>query len=71
MLSQVTIVVLELIFNAQFRIAAAASCFIDLIVKESDHNIKLIVLDRLVELKNNVQHERVMQVPACLVMILR
>ncbi len=26
---------------------AAASCFINLVIKESDNNIKLIVLDRL------------------------
>ena len=27
--------------------AAAATCYIDLAVKESDNNVKLIVLDRL------------------------
>ena len=27
---------------------AAASCYIDLIIKESDNNVKLIVLDRLI-----------------------
>mgnify|MGYP003346123338 CR=1 FL=1 len=48
--------------NGPQAITAAASSFIDLIVKESDNNIKLIVLDRLIELKNCAQHERVMQV---------
>ena len=37
---------------------AAASCYIELIVKESDNNVKLIVLDRLEEIKN--KHERVL-----------
>ena len=32
-------------------IKAAASCYIELIVKESDNNVKLIVLDRLAELE--------------------
>ncbi|OBZ88781.1 Coatomer subunit beta [Choanephora cucurbitarum] len=39
-------------------IKAAASCYIELIVKESDNNVKLIVLDRLEEIKN--KHERVL-----------
>jgi len=30
---------------------AAASCYIELIIKESDNNVKLIVLDRLDELR--------------------
>lgn len=42
---------------------AAAQCYIDLIIKESDNNVKLIVLDRLVELKENPTHDRVLQVP--------
>jgi coatomer subunit beta len=37
--------------SAPTAIKAAASCYIDLIVKESDNNVKLIVLDRLVALK--------------------
>lgn len=41
---------------------AAAQCYIDLIIKESDNNVKLIVLDRLVELKEHPTHERVLQV---------
>jgi hypothetical protein len=32
-------------------VKAAASCYIDLIVKESDNNVKLIVLDRLIAMK--------------------
>ena len=41
---------------------AAASCYIELIVKESDNNVKLIVLDRLVSLKEVPAHEKVLQV---------
>lgn len=40
---------------------AAASCYIDLIVKESDNNVKLIVLDRLIALKEHPTQERVLQ----------
>ena len=40
----------------------AAQCYIDLIIKESDNNVKLIVLDRLIELKEHPTHERVLQV---------
>lgn len=40
-------------------IKAAASCYISLIEKESDNNVKLIVLDRLIALKD--PHERVLQ----------
>lgn len=36
---------------------AAASCFIELAAKESDNNVKLIVLDRLEVLRQ--KHERV------------
>lgn len=39
-------------------IKAAAQCYIDLIIKESDNNIKLIVLDRLEKLRE--KHERVL-----------
>ncbi|KAG8229001.1 hypothetical protein J437_LFUL009164 [Ladona fulva] len=42
-------------------ISAAASCYIDLIVKESDNNVKLIVLDRLIALKEQPSQERVLQ----------
>ena len=41
---------------------AAASCYIELIVKESDNNVKLIVLDRLIALKEVPAHEKVLQV---------
>lgn len=40
---------------------AAASCYIELIIKESDNNVKLIVLDRLIAIKENEMTERVMQ----------
>ncbi|KAL7334098.1 coatomer subunit beta [Mucor circinelloides] len=39
-------------------VKAAASCYIELIVKESDNNVKLIVLDRLEEIRN--KHDRVL-----------
>lgn len=42
-------------------IKAAAQCYIDLIVKESDNNVKLIVLDRLITLKDIPAHEKVLQ----------
>lgn len=32
-----------------------------MIVKESDNNVKLIVLDRLIALKEHPSHERVLQ----------
>lgn len=47
---------------AIFFFQAAASCYIELIVKESDNNVKLIVLDRLIALKEVPAHERVLQV---------
>ncbi|XP_071452661.1 coatomer subunit beta [Hetaerina americana] len=47
--------------NAPTAIKAAASCYIELIVKESDNNVKLIVLDRLIALKEHPSHERVLQ----------
>jgi len=37
--------------NAPTAVRAAASCFCKLLVKQSDNNVKLIVLDRLAELK--------------------
>ncbi|KAI9143030.1 adaptin N terminal region-domain-containing protein [Paraphysoderma sedebokerense] len=39
-------------------VKAAATCYIELILKESDNNVKLIVLDRLNELRE--KHERVL-----------
>lgn len=47
--------------SAPTAIKAAASCYIELIVKESDNNVKLIVLDRLIALKDIPAHERVLQ----------
>lgn len=47
--------------SAPTAIKAAASCYIELIVKESDNNVKLIVLDRLIAMKENENMERVMQ----------
>jgi vesicle coat complex subunit len=35
-----------------FLILAAASCFVNLVIKESDNNVKLIVLDRLDALRS-------------------
>ncbi len=49
-------------WTALFVFQAAAQCYIDLIIKESDNNVKLIVLDRLIELKEHPTHERVLQV---------
>ena len=43
---------------------SAASCYIELIVKESDNNVKLIVLDRLIALKDNPAQEKVLRVSA-------
>ncbi|KAJ3082287.1 Coatomer, beta subunit [Rhizoclosmatium globosum] len=39
-------------------VKAAASCYIELIVKVSDNNVKLIVLDRLTELRE--KHDRIL-----------
>lgn len=47
--------------SAPTAIKAAASCYIELVVKESDNNVKLIVLDRLVALKEVPAHEKVLQ----------
>ena len=45
--------------SAPTAIKAAANCYCQLIVSQSDNNVKLIVLDRLNELKQN--HREVMQ----------
>ncbi|CAH1800034.1 unnamed protein product [Owenia fusiformis] len=47
--------------SAPTAVKAAASCYIELIVKESDNNVKLIVLDRLIGLKEVPAHEKVLQ----------
>ncbi|PIC12614.1 hypothetical protein B9Z55_028279 [Caenorhabditis nigoni] len=47
--------------NAPAAVKAAASAYIELIVKESGNNVKLIVLDRLVQLRNTSSNEKVLQ----------
>ncbi|XP_071943606.1 coatomer subunit beta-like [Antedon mediterranea] len=47
--------------SAPTAVKAAASCYIDLIIKESDNNVKLIVLDRLISLKDDPVHEKILQ----------
>ncbi|KAM3718912.1 Coatomer subunit beta [Dirofilaria immitis] len=47
--------------TAPTAIKAAASAYVDLIVKESDNNIKLIVLDRLIELRSSPTSEKVLR----------
>ncbi|XP_025830355.1 coatomer subunit beta [Agrilus planipennis] len=47
--------------TAPTAIRAAASCYIELIVKESDNNVKLIVLDRLIAIREHPLHEKVLQ----------
>lgn len=47
--------------SAPSAVKAAASCYIDLIVKESDNNVKLIVLDKIIQLKEVPSHEKVLQ----------
>ena len=47
-----------LVYSVFTFLKAAASCYIDLIVKESDNNVKLIVLDRLSDLR--LKHEGVL-----------
>ena len=50
-----------IVFNFPLKIAAA-SCYIEIILKESDNNVKLIVMDRLIALKEQPNQERVLQV---------
>uniref|UniRef100_A0AC34FFK2 Coatomer subunit beta n=1 Tax=Panagrolaimus sp. ES5 TaxID=591445 RepID=A0AC34FFK2_9BILA len=47
--------------TAPAAIKVAAQTYIDLIVKQSDNNVKLIVLDRLIELREQSSNERVLQ----------
>lgn len=47
--------------SAPAAIKAASSCYIDLIMKESDNNVKLIVLDRLKDIMRNPVYERILQ----------
>jgi len=46
--------------NAPTAVKAAASAYIELIVKESDNNVKLIVLDRLVAMRDSPSHEKIL-----------
>lgn len=56
--------------QAPTALKAAANCFIDICVKESDNNIKLIVLDRIMILKDSTSGaDRILQ--ECLMDILR
>lgn len=61
-ISNVATLLLSLMHFVFCFLQAAAQCYIDLIIKESDNNVKLIVLDRLIELKEHPTHERVLQV---------
>lgn len=61
-ISNVAILFQSLMHSMFCCLQAAAQCYIDLIIKESDNNVKLIVLDRLIELKEHPTHERVLQV---------
>lgn len=47
--------------TAPTAIKAAVGCYIELVIKEADNNVKLIVLDRLIALKENEHMERIMQ----------
>lgn len=47
--------------SAPSAVKAAATCYIELIVKESDNNVKLIVLDKLIQLREVASHEKVLQ----------
>eukprot|EP00111_Clytia_hemisphaerica_P011216 TCONS_00032857-protein len=47
--------------SAPTAVKAAATNYIELILKESDNNVKLIVLDKLIKLKANPAHEKVLQ----------
>jgi coatomer subunit beta len=47
--------------SASSAIEAAAKCYIDLIMKESDNSVKLIVLDRLADIKRNPNYLRILQ----------
>lgn len=48
--------------QAPTALKAAANCFIDICLKESDNNVKLIVLDRLIALKDSASGaEKVLQ----------
>jgi len=46
--------------NAPTAVKAAAGAYIELIVKESDNNVKLIVLDRLVAMRDSPAYEKIL-----------
>ncbi|XP_065179179.1 coatomer subunit beta-like [Sycon ciliatum] len=52
---------LIMLSNTPTGVKAAAQCYIELILKESENNVKLIVLDRLVELKQSPATEKVLR----------
>ncbi|CAB4056829.1 COPB1 [Lepeophtheirus salmonis] len=56
------LVIVELIYKLiKLKLSiSAASCYIELIVKESDNNVKLIVLDRLMAMKESPSHEKIL-----------
>ncbi|ODN05725.1 Coatomer subunit beta [Orchesella cincta] len=47
--------------TAPSAIKAAATCYIEIIVKESDNNVKLIVLERLAGLRETSTNDRVLE----------
>ena len=47
--------------TAPTAVAAAAKCYIDLIMRESDNSVKLIVLDRLAGIRRNPNFARILQ----------
>uniref|UniRef100_A0A0N4ZJY2 Coatomer subunit beta n=1 Tax=Parastrongyloides trichosuri TaxID=131310 RepID=A0A0N4ZJY2_PARTI len=47
--------------TAPGAIKAAASVYIELIIKESDNNVKIIVLDKLIQLRESLTDDRVIQ----------
>ncbi|KAI9301334.1 adaptin N terminal region-domain-containing protein [Cunninghamella echinulata] len=48
--------ILMILTSNPAAVKAAASCYIELVVKESDNNVKLIVLDRLKDLHSKHEH---------------
>ena len=43
-------------------VKAAAKCYVELIVHESDNNVKLVVLDKLMKLQQDHKHDLALQV---------
>jgi coatomer subunit beta len=46
-------------------VKAAAKCYVELIVHESDNNVKLVVLDKLMKLQQDHKHDLALQVVSC------